>query len=197
MTGELAVMQNAFQERVKNHMKDVIGTLIPDEQFAKMVNDEIKAFFETPVQFTWESGSGYRSDQTLKTNITPFRQMVWSKVKPIVESELQKWFDGEQEKQFREFVAEMIGSEAVKEGTALSTQKLMMVMAGQMFYQCATQANMQMRSDLIGIFAKHQFPYQLMQDLGAMQVPSVYSPQTSPGAEPQVGTVPVNASHQY
>lgn len=194
MSGALTTIQGEFQERVKNHIKDTFVSLIPEEQFAQMVNAEIKAFFEDPTEFIWESG-GYNSPEKLKAKITPFRQLVWRQVKAIVESELLKWFAGDQEAQFREFVQELLGTETVKEGTALTVQKLMIVMAGQMFYNCAVQANMQMRGDLQAIFQRHGFPMQAIFDLSKLNMNSVYAPAVAPGAEPPAGTIHVPPSY--
>lgn len=193
MSAALTTAQSQFQERVKNHIKDTFVSLIPEEEFARMVDAEIKAFFENTVDYTWEA-AGYRDTEKLKISMTPFRQMVWSKVKPIVEAELQNWFAGPQEAQFREFVKEMIGSDTLKNGTALTVQQLMVVMAGQMFYQCAAQANMQMRSDLQTIFYRAGMPGNLLAEMANFKVPGQYMPQTAPGSEPAPGSVYVNPS---
>lgn len=193
MSNALTSIQGEFQERVKNHIKDTFVSLVTEAEFARMVNAEIKAFFEDPSQFNWEPG-GYSRSESLSLKITPFRQLVWSRVKTIVESELHVWFYGDQEKHFREFVKELLGSDSFKDGASLNVQQLMTVMAGRMFYNCAVQANMQMRSDLQGIFARQGLPPSLVNELTNMQTPGQYMPGTAPGSDPVQGSIYVGSS---
>lgn len=81
---ELPAKNIPFMDAVKEKIKNSFLELIPEENWDKMVEAEVKAFFEDKVQFTVETtsgGYGQRDRMFYKfegdTEPTMFRTLVW------------------------------------------------------------------------------------------------------------------------
>lgn len=76
------------QDKIKESVKVQFFNLLPDEAFQKLIDEEINAFFEvTNKEYVLKSGS-YNSS-SLVANISPFRLIIWTEVKKIVEIRLK------------------------------------------------------------------------------------------------------------
>jgi hypothetical protein len=92
MTNELMNMQD-LKEKITENVKLNFFNLIPDDKFEKLVNDEIKAFFETTSEkFTIKGITNYNKVSKLTTPISPFRAIVWNQCRDIVIARLEKHF---------------------------------------------------------------------------------------------------------
>jgi hypothetical protein len=92
MTNELMNMQD-LKEKITENVKLNFFNLIPNDKFEKLVNDEIKAFFETTSEnFTIRSINNYNKISELTTPISPFRAIIWNQCRDIVITRLEKHF---------------------------------------------------------------------------------------------------------
>lgn len=89
---------DALKKRIAESVQVSFGMLIPESEWQKMVDKEVKAFFEEEGQFIWQrqeelKNSSYygqsRYYETLKFGMTPFRQQVWECVNKLVKQQLE------------------------------------------------------------------------------------------------------------
>lgn len=134
---------NSFKERVKDHVINTFGALIPPEQFEGMVNAEIHAFFNSTQEMTittvQSSGYGGRSE-AMKTGVTPFRAVVWATLLTMVGPQLDKFFKSEHSP-VEKMLKELIEMPEMQEHQSSQAQKLMMGMAAMMFQNVMRAAN--------------------------------------------------------
>ena len=83
---------NTFKQRVHDHIVSTFGSLIPPEQFEMMVNAQVKAFFEDEREWTLKQDGHYGHNFNVNMRVTPFRQMVWERVRKEVNDQLDKQF---------------------------------------------------------------------------------------------------------
>lgn len=89
-----------IKEKIVERVKVSFFEMLPDDQFTKMVNDEIKAFFEATVEEfsikeidsnknAWAS----RLDKVkLTVPVSPFRAIVWNQCHELVNTKLDDVF---------------------------------------------------------------------------------------------------------
>ena len=85
---------DALKKRVAESVAASFGMLVPQQQWDALVEREVKAFFEEPVQ--WKlSEERYYADSTnvLKVATTPFRLLVWERVAKLCREEISKALD--------------------------------------------------------------------------------------------------------
>lgn len=80
------------QRRVSETIKAQFAMMIPDEAFEEMARLAIKDFFETAKNFTFEQvGTGYNPRYSIQTPLTPFKFMMWERVRVLTEEKLKEW----------------------------------------------------------------------------------------------------------
>lgn len=80
MTNELMNMQD-LKEKITENVKLNFFNLIPDDKFEKLVNDEIKVFFEATSEEFSIIPTSYNNNQIkITTPISPFRAIVSTKI---------------------------------------------------------------------------------------------------------------------
>lgn len=172
-----------FKQRVQDHVLNTFGSLIPQEQFEQMVNAEIKSFFEgkTEIQIT-KVESSYSSGrvEALKTNLTPFRAVVYAAVLKMVGSQLDTFFTSEHAP-VKKMIQELIEIPELQEAQVSEAQRLMMAMAGMMFKNVMENANLQATYSLAQAFRNRN-----MWDIAdiVMTAPNVYAPAANPEIKP-------------
>ena len=91
------VTSKGFKERIQESARNSIVGALTDEELDAMITQEIKAFFETPVEHWVSTQQGYYSsgNTSLKVNVSPFRAIVWAELKSRLNSRLDKFFNSE------------------------------------------------------------------------------------------------------
>lgn len=151
MANEVAAYDpEAFRKKVAERITNSFADLIPEEQFQKMVDAQIKVFVETTFEIKVKSEDIFDKSQRwnkigerqiLNVSLTPFQQMVWMELKPIVLEKLQAYLAGPQSA-LNKFVAEVFESKEFADGQVLGVEKLMVAMASSVFEQMAEKAAM-------------------------------------------------------
>lgn len=150
MTALAAIDQNAFRQRVEQHIINSFASLLSDDQFAALVDAQIRAFFETPGPWTLENvrSSGYSVDNLYKLNMpaTPFQMMVWQYVKPRAAERLKDYFDDKGRSAIDQFLDELLAIPEFGEGQRARVEKLMLAMTASLFADLArsVSANVKM-----------------------------------------------------
>ena len=87
---------DALKERVVDTVRSTFGQLIPDDQWVKMVDKEVKSFFEDDhdIDFRKEPvKDGYGNikeyDHVARMKMTPFRMMVWEALQDLIGDKLR------------------------------------------------------------------------------------------------------------
>jgi len=94
MSNEITINTTDFKQRVKDHVINTFGSLIPEDQMVKMIDAEMMDFFNTPTQIKFQvSNLGYnRQEVSLELPSTPFKQLVWTTLVPMVQQRLRTYF---------------------------------------------------------------------------------------------------------
>lgn len=90
-----------FVDTVREKVRELFVSLIPEDQLSQMVQKEIDAFFSEPLsefKVSAYSGTFSRSQATLetKTACSPFRLIVWNECKKMLASHIEKFFRSEE-----------------------------------------------------------------------------------------------------
>lgn len=139
---------SALKNRVQEHVTNTFGMLIPDEQFKATVDGAIKEFFELPRELAYEEGRiGYsdRYETKLKTKITPFQQMVWMILVPIVRKRLDEYMAEGGGNPVDKFITDFFGQKGFEDQQIMSMQRLMIAMCASMFESAGKQQLMDFR----------------------------------------------------
>lgn len=98
MSNDLVTMET-IKDKINERVKVAFFEMLPDEKFQKLVDDELKAFFEaTSEQFSISKTDRdyYTNTYHLTTPISPFRAMVWAEVKKIVADKFKELLSDEE-----------------------------------------------------------------------------------------------------
>jgi hypothetical protein len=151
----------ALKTRVQDHITGTFGSLIPDEQMHAMINASIRAFFDTPEDFTFEKvqNNGYGADSyKLKTKITPFQMMVWDIVKPIAQQRLSDYMKEGGGNPLDAFLKEFLGNKDFQDQQVMGTQRLMIAMCVSLFDQTALNSTLNFKSALAQSLERSGYP---------------------------------------
>lgn len=129
---------HAFKNRVKAHITNSFGSLLPEAQFTAMIEAEIKEFFETPRELIFEelNRSGWSQGEkiAIKSALTPFQQMVWRELTKLVSARLDKYMkDDNTLNPINKMLDELFTIPEFEDHQVLTAQKMMLAMAGQFF----------------------------------------------------------------
>ena len=130
-----------FKEKVTELVLNSFASLIPEDKLAALVDEQITAFFEEPVDLTFvQVAQGYSYNTTkLNSPMTPFRALVWTKVSSIIHKELESYFTRPEGK-LQSLVHEMVAATNVEDNTLTLAQQLSLQMASTMMSSVAAQA---------------------------------------------------------
>ncbi|MNL08453.1 hypothetical protein D3C87_1291740 [compost metagenome] len=81
-----------LKKKIAEDTQSKFGSMIPPEVFEQLIEKAVSEFFEVE-SATYEVVSSYHSSENIKATLSPFKLMVWQKVKDIVRPALDKWFD--------------------------------------------------------------------------------------------------------
>lgn len=90
-----AIQQFSFDDLKKKIAEDTqskFGSMIPPEVFEQLIERAVNEFFELE-STTYEVVRAYHTSEKITATLSPFKLMVWQKVKEIVRPALDKWFD--------------------------------------------------------------------------------------------------------
>lgn len=141
---------NALKTRVQDHVVGTFGALIPEDQFKAMVDAAIKQFFDDARDFEYVvTESGYNHSRLkLQTKITPFQQMVWEIVKPIVKTRLDEYMKEGGGNPLDEFLKEFMGQKDFQDQQVMGVQRLMIAMCASIFAQAGEQSVLNFKTSL-------------------------------------------------
>jgi hypothetical protein len=162
MSALQAIDQNAFRKRVEEHITNTFGSLIPEAEFAKLVDAQVKDFFETAREYTIterRSPGGYGAPdiKAMNIHVTPFQQMVWAVLQEILEKQLKEHLRGENSA-VSKLIQDLIEMPAV-DGVQLSVaQQCMLKMAGALFGESIQIAGTNARHQIAQVFLNNNMP---------------------------------------
>lgn len=140
---ELTTFQQV-QDKIKESVKVQFFNLLPDEAFQKLIDEEINAFFEvSSKEYTLKSGS--YNNSSLVANISPFRLIIWTEVKKIVEVRLKTLLESPE---FKEACMGPGTDTLLVEAGKERFERLSIAMAGVFFQQVMHQAMYQTKMDI-------------------------------------------------
>jgi hypothetical protein len=156
--------QNAFRQRVEDHITNTFGTLIPNDQFAALVDAQVKSFFETKEtirvrEYETTKPGGHWNDkitlQSLTWDFTPFQQLVHATLNELVKKRLAEHMaDTNESNPINVFIASMLKS-AVFEGHQLKTvQEMMLALAAKQFEFVFNAAHRDSKAEIGMAFAR-------------------------------------------
>jgi len=161
MASELSTINvQDFRKRVEEHVVNTFGSLIPEDQFRALVDAQIKAFFETPVNLEFATvNTGYGSSGTyaLKSPITPFTAVVWAKVHQIVATQLSSYLTSK-DSRVEAMIAELVRVPEVGDTHMTEAQRLMLAMAGTMFVNVMRAASRDAAANIALAFRNQNMP---------------------------------------
>lgn len=169
---EIALTQNSdFRKHLRDKILGALVELIPPEEFDKMLDEEVKAFFYTErlltvelmdvhkngvrMQTTSHTGYGYH-DRTERqvlafgSHMTPFRQMVWTLIHEALSGHIKSALDNNESDIKNEFTRTLVNSiqPTVKEaGMGMFSQlsnAMAMGMMSNVIKQAASDVNLAM-----------------------------------------------------
>ena len=156
--------EETFRKRVKEQIINTFGSLIPDDQFAKMVDEQIKAFFESSVEMTLaelpQQGGYYGSKrQKLSSPVTPFQQMVWLQLMKLVEVRLNAYMsDTNTTHPITTMLDKLFKLPEFENHQALTAQQMMLAMAGQFFESQLRMSGVQAKNSVATVFINSGMP---------------------------------------
>jgi hypothetical protein len=148
----------AFQKRVKDHIVNSFGAMLPEDQFAAMVDKQITEFFETKVQLSLKEVQTYPSRYDLSVQMTPFQQMVWNTLVPMVKERLDAHLKDDDKCQINSMLDQLFALPEVGNLEVMTTQKLLMAMAGQFFANALNNVGYQAKQSVANAFASANMP---------------------------------------
>ena len=84
-----------IKEKVVEQVKVSFMNLIPEDSFAELVEKELNAFFEEEKLLTITNGNSWDGSRSgLKTEMTPFRQIVWQELYRIAKEKFEEIKNG-------------------------------------------------------------------------------------------------------
>ena len=166
---DIALTQNSdFRKHLREKLLGALVELIPPEEFDKMLDEEVKAFFYTEQLLTVElmdvhkngvrtrttshTGFGYhepaeRQVLAFGSRMTPFRQMVWTILHEALSGHIKSTLDNEESEIKNEFTKTLVNSiqPTVKEvGMGMFSQlsnAMAMGMMSNVLHQAASDVN--------------------------------------------------------
>ena len=153
----------AFQKRVKDHIVNSFGAMLPEEQFATLVDKHVKDFFETEVELTVRevySDRGYGSHKyEMTTAMTPLKQQVWETLKPLVQDRLAAYMkDTGIKHPIDKMLDELFAIPEFANHQVMTAQRMMLAMAGQFFNEQLRMAGLNAKGSISQAFLNAGMP---------------------------------------
>lgn len=173
---------NALKKRVQETIQASFGMMIPPEQFAKMVEEAVKEYFESPQLMelketeyiinpdaqSWNQRTGTKLRPAFM--VSPFKYMVWVEVHKIARATLDQYLKNK-EVAIKKQVEQAFDAPSIEHVANMTTEVLAETMAKSQRAFALSQAFTLFRNNLSTMF-NQAGAYDVANKIGQMYVPS-------------------------
>ncbi len=148
-----------FRTRVQDHIINTFGTLLPEEDFKKLVDEQIAEFFNSDTQLVIEKSDRYGYDTELVASVTPFQRMVWQQLTPLVKERLTAYMaDDNVKNPINKLLDTLFSVPEFEKQQVLTAQDLLMKMAAAMMAHNLQMTKMEIKSSVSSALLKANMP---------------------------------------